>query len=172
MRNKKLELITKRLVLKSIEDSDKNEFIAILNDPCIKKTYMLPDLNNKDEEDKLFNKLKDVSHSDKRIVYGIYLKDRIIGFINDVAIENDEVEIGYFISSKEWNKGYASEAFEAVIKEVFDMGYHRVVAAFFEGNIASEKVMQKCGMKLAKKEETILYRGQNLKAIYYLIEDK
>ena len=77
--------------------------------------------------------------------------------------------MGYFISSKEWNKGYATEAFKAVIDELFSMGFKTVLAAHFIENPASGKVMEKCGLKRIDKEETIEYREQEHKAIYYAI---
>ena len=70
--NKKSELITYRLVLKNIEDKDKANLIKMAKDPKIKKTYMLPDLENAVQETKFFNRLKDLSHSEEHIVYGIY----------------------------------------------------------------------------------------------------
>ena len=170
--NKKSELITYRLVLKKIEDKDKVSMIKMVNDPKIKKTYMLPDFENAEQETKFFNKLKDLSHSNEHIVYGIYHNDRLIGFINDVSITPETVEVGYFIDSNEWNKGYAAEALWAYMKQLFEMGYFNVEAAYFEGNDASMKVMQKCGMHPSGKQEIINYRGQDLTAIYYQINKR
>ena len=169
MRNKKPILNTKRLSLHAIEDKDQEALIEIITDPLVTKSYMIPDFDSKENAILYFKKLKDITYSDKYIVYGIYLKDKIIGFINSVSIEDKEVEMGYFISSKEWNKGYATEAFEAVIKELFDMGFESVLAAHFEENPASGKVMQKCGLKRIDKEEIIDYRNKERRAIYYQI---
>ena len=170
--DKKSELITYRLVLKSIEDKDKASMIKMLNDPKIKKTYMLPDLENEEQETKLFNKLRDLSISKEHIVYGIYQNDRLIGFINDVCVTPESVEVGYFIDSDEWNKGYATEALWAYMKQLFQIGYFTVEAAYFEGNTASKKVMEKCCMHPSGKQETINYHGQDLVAIYYQINKR
>lgn len=167
--NKKSELITYRLVLKSIEDKDKANLIKMAKDPKIKKTYMLPDLENVEQETKFFNRLKDLSNSKEHIVYGIYQNDRLIGFINDVMITDDTVEVGYFIDSDEWNKGYATEALWEYFKQLFAMGFFYVEAAYFEGNEASARVMQKCCMRLSEKREIIKYRGQDLTVIYYTL---
>ena len=170
--NKKSELITYRLVLKSIEDKDKANLIKMAKDPKIKKTYMLPDLENAEQETKFFNRLKDLSRSEEHIIYGIYQNDRLIGFINDVCVTPESVEVGYFIDSDEWNKGYATEALWAYMKQLFEMGYFTVEAAYFEGNTASEKVMKKCCMHASGKQEIINYRGQDLTAIYYQINKR
>ena len=169
---KKPQLVTYRLVLKSIEDKDKENMVKMLNDPKIKKTYMIPDFDNEEQETKFFNKLKDLSNSDEHIIYGIYHNDRLIGFINDVAKTEDTLEVGYFIDSDEWNKGYATEALWAYMKQAFEMGFFYVEAAYFEGNTASMKVMEKCLMHPSGKQEIIRYRGQDLTAIYYSVNKR
>ena len=167
--NKKPLLKTYRLVLKNIEDKDKECMIKMAKDPKIKKTYMLPDLENAEQETEFFNRLKDLSNSKEHIIYGIYQNDRLIGFINDVVMTANTIEVGYFIDSNEWNKGYATEALWEYMKQLFSIGFYEVEAAYFEGNDASAKVMQKCCMHLSGKQEVINYRNQDHVAIYYSI---
>lgn len=163
---KKAQLRTYRLVLKNIEDKDKENLIKMVKDSKIKKTYMLPDFDNLEQETKFFERLKNLTNSSEHIVYGIYQNDRLIGFINDVAMTSETVEVGYFIDSDEWNKGYATEALRAYMKQLFEMGFYNVEAAYFEGNDASKRVMEKCCMHLNGKQEVINYRNQDLVAIY------
>ena len=170
MKTKKSKLITNRLVLQSLRDEDLEDFINIVKDPLVNKSYMLPDLLSKEQEKQFFDKIKNFTNSNKYVVYGIYLNDRVIGLVNSVSFEKDEMEIGYFISSKEWNHGYATEAFEAVIQEVFRIGFKSVIAAHFSDNHASGAVMKKCGLKRIDKEEIIEYRNQKHLAIYYQIK--
>lgn len=167
--NKKTQITTYRLVLKSIEDKDQESMMEMLKDPKIKKTYMLPDFSNAEQETQFFKRLKNLTNSNEHIVYGIYQNDRLIGFINDVVMTSETIEVGYFINSNEWNKGYASEALWAYMKQAFEMGFYNVEAAYFEGNDASARVMQKCCMNLSGKQETINYRNKNHVAIYYTI---
>ena len=166
---KKAELITPNLVLRNIEDKDKESLIRIVKDPKIKKTYMLPDFDNEEQETKFFERIKKITWSNEHISYGIYLKDRLIGFINDVVMTANTIEVGYFIDSNEWNKGYATEALWEYMKQLFSIGFYEVEAAYFEGNDASAKVMQKCCMHLNGKQEVINYRNQDHVAIYYSI---
>ena len=170
MRTRKEQLSSSRLILKPIEENDKFDFLEIVKDSLVKKSYMLPDFTSKEEEDKFFNRIADLSRKKERFVYGIYSTNKIIGFLNEVTSENDEIEVGYFIASKEWNKGYATEALKVAIEELFAMGYKRVVAGHFEDNPASGRVMQKAGMKLIEKEEIINYRNAEHRCLYYQIE--
>ena len=170
MENKQAILITKRLVLKCLEDKDQKDMIEIVKNPLVKKTYMLPDLNNEQEENKLFNRLKDLTTSDKHYTYGIYLNNIVVGFINDVVIDNDEIEVGFFINPKYWNQGIASEALVVMIKELSRVGFNRIVSGHFVENPASGRVMQKCGMKLIDKEEDIVYRYETHHVLYYAMD--
>jgi RimJ/RimL family protein N-acetyltransferase len=57
-------------------------------------------------------------------------------------------EIGYIFNPAFQNKGYASEAAQAVIKYAFkELGAHRVVGHCNPENTPSWKVLEKCGMK-------------------------
>ena len=163
------QIITDRLTLQSLRDKDRDDMVAILKSE-VNKTYMIPDLHNKDEEDKLFSRLKKVSEMDDHFAYGIFLDDKVIGYLNDVEKTDEEIEIGYFISPSCWGHGYASEAFKGAIDVLFSLGYKYVYAGFFVGNTASERVMQKCGLKKIDKTEEIEYRGISRSVIYYRID--
>ena len=106
------QIITNRLVLKSLTDSDRDDMVSILHSE-VKKTYMIPDLHNKEEEDKLFNRLKQVTEDSNHFAFGIFLDNEVIGYLNDVEKNDEEIEIGYFVSPNKWGHGYASEAFKA-----------------------------------------------------------
>ena len=166
---KKRAVINSEISLKSIDEKDKKDLLEIANDPLVKKGYMIPDFASAEEEEKFFQKLRNFSLDKERFVFGIYSKNKIIGFLNDVHRENLTIEIGYFISPKEWNKGYATEALKAVINELFRMGFEAVQAGHFEENLASGRVMQKCGMKHIEKEEIVEYRNVKHRCVFYEI---
>lgn len=166
---RKEKLLTKNLILKSIAKEDKNDLMRIVKDPLVKKSYMLPDFDDENEEEKFFEKLMNLSLKSDRFVYGIYL-DRFIGFLNEVSVENDEIEVGYFIDSKEWNKGYATEALKVAIDELFRIGFKRVVAGYFEDNPASGRVMEKSDMHKIDKVDVVEYRNKSHRCYYYAIE--
>lgn len=63
----------------------------------------------------------------------------------------DEPELGYRLRRSAWGKGYATEGSRALIDKGFtDLGVRRVVAFAFQPNIASTRVMEKCGMRLIR----------------------
>lgn len=63
----------------------------------------------------------------------------------------DEWEIGYWIARDEWSNGYATEAARALQHYAFNLlKKERLVSLIHPDNIASQKVAEKCGMRLEK----------------------
>ena len=161
---------TERLILKDISDADKDDLIGILKDDTVKKTYMVPDLNNAEEEERIFGAYRRLAQTQGRIAIGIFLSDKLIGFINDTGIENGAIELGWAVHPSYHNRGYATEAVSALTKKLFEDGFCEIVAGAFEENPASIKVMTKCGMTKLDKEEDIEYRGKTHRCVYYSIK--
>ena len=159
---------TKRLVLRAINDHDRDDLIELLKNEEIGKTFMVPDFKSREQEDRMFEHFKRLSNSDERFVYGIYLDSKLIGFINDVDITDSVVEVGYVIHPSECGKGYMTEALKAAIDEIIDSGFSAVKASAFEGNTASMRVMEKSGMVLSGEEESVEYRGETHRCICYI----
>lgn len=166
MKEKKNCLTTARLVMKKLEDCDREPFLRIVRDDRVKKTYMLPDFTDQAQADAFFDRLKGLCDSPAHFIYGIYLNDEVIGFLNDCEIDGTNIELGYFISSEHWNRGYASEALEAAIEELFRMGFEFVKAGYFTENPASRRVMEKCGMHPLPEEAVIPYRGIDHRCLF------
>ena len=170
MKKKSEKLETKRLTLRAFEECDREQVLDIFFDEDVKKTYMIPDFESKLQAEVLFEKMMRFSLSDEHFVYGICLDNVLIGFINDCEITDSAIEIGFAISPTFHGQGFATEAVNAVIDELFKMGFREVKAGFFEENNASCRVMQKCGMRKTDLEEDIEYRGILHHCIYYAIE--
>lgn len=67
--------------------------------------------------------------------------------------ELDEIDLGYRFMKQAWGKGYASEAAMASIKYGFEkLGLRRIVGRAMPENIASVKVLEKCGMRFIGEE--------------------
>lgn len=65
----------------------------------------------------------------------------------------DEIDLGYRFMKTAWGKGYATEAALASIKYGFEkLGMQRIVGRAMPGNVASIKVLEKCGMRYVGEE--------------------
>ena len=166
---------TERLMLRSMSENDEKNALDLLTNEQIAKTFMLPIFQEKKDAIPLFERLKALSLSDERFVYGIYFQDELIGFLNDVGMTENSVELGYCLHPKYHNQGIMTEALKAVIRALFGVGFAKIKAGAFEENIASMRVMEKCGMTCTGETEMIEYRGENKCCICYEIvhvEDK
>jgi ribosomal-protein-alanine N-acetyltransferase len=58
-----------------------------------------------------------------------------------------EIEIGYFLKRSAWGRGYATEACKRLLQFAFqEVALNEVVASVDEENVASKKVLEKCGL--------------------------
>lgn len=161
---------TARLSLHPIRDADQTDLIELLTNEEISKTYMTPVFHCEAEKEQTFKRLQAISLSDDRFLRGIYLNGQLIGFINEVEKNKQEIELGYVIHPRHHNHGYATEALKAVISIMSASGFSVVKTGAFEGNHASMRVMEKCGMVRSSEEEMIEYRGKIHRCIYYKAE--
>ena len=161
-----MQITTQRLMLRPFCPTDAQDVIALMRDPCVGKTYMVPDLSDDAAAQRLFTRLHDLSHDDSRVVLAAALDGRVIGLINDVGIQGRRIELGYAFAPAYHGKGYATEAVAALIAALFARGFEEVVAGAFEHNAASLRVMEKCGMRPTGETEEIAYRGQTHRCIY------
>ncbi len=72
----------------------------------------------------------------------------LIGSIGlNIDQQHENAELGYWIGKPYWNKGYCTEAAEAVVRYGFEvLGLNRIHASHLKRNPASGRVMQKIGM--------------------------
>lgn len=78
----------------------------------------------------------------------------MLGCVSLVGINNisKRAEIGYWVAKSCWNTGIATEAAKAIIEFGFKtLKLHSLFARHFSKNLASGRVMQKCGMRYIGK---------------------
>lgn len=158
---------TKRLTGRIIMEKDEAAVIEILTDPVVKKTYMLPDFPTKEDAGKLFRRLRELSQGADHYVVAICLNDTLIGWVNDTEQKDGRIEVGYVLHPRYHNQGYMTEALQAVITNLQAQGYEEVTAGAFEENLASIRVMEKCGMTRQAHQDEIEYRGKAHRCVYY-----
>lgn len=160
---------TAHLEIKPYDDSDQADMIEILTNIDIKRSFMIPDFETETDAINMFKKLQEYSYLDTHFERGIYLNAQLIGFVNDVEIEGSVIELGYVIHPAFSCKGFATEVLKSVIDELFQNGFTQIVTGAFDDNVASIRVMNKCGMKKIPREENISYRGIMHHCVYYAV---
>jgi ribosomal-protein-alanine N-acetyltransferase len=76
----------------------------------------------------------------------------VIGFAGARPVESTELELIYGFLPAYWGRGFALEAARAVLARAFALGQPRVWAGTDRENKASERVMQRLGMRFARRE--------------------
>lgn len=161
---------TERLLLKPFSAEDERAIFYIMTDGRVKETYLVPDFTSEEEGLKMARRLIALSEDEEHCIFGIYSEGALVGFINDVERGNGYMELGYVIAPAHQNRGYATEAFRAVIMHLFGKGFRKVIAGAFATNGASIRVMEKCGMTRINKHAEIEYRGKLHRCVYYAIK--
>lgn len=156
-----------RVTLKPFSAENAEDIMDILTNETVAKTFMLPEYSEREQARPLAERLIALSQPENtaRLEVGVFLGDKVIGFINDVGFTDSSIELGYALHPSFHNRGYATEAVRALLPALREMGFSEVKAGYFEGNHASRRVMEKCGMTPTGENEEIEYRGQTLKAV-------
>lgn len=111
--------------------------------------------------------------SDGPFVYPVLLKDETnIGYVQAVPLGDGVWEVGYHIGAKFTKQGYASEAVKAFLPVIMKrIGITKMAGICLADNIASQKVMEKCGFDLEFKGVGD-YQGEKREICRYWYENQ
>ena len=144
---------TNRLLLRDLVDSD---WVAVHEYSSDPKVCEFMDWGpNSARETKEFIKRAIRAAKDKpRFAYDFAITcddaDRVIGAVSLVLVgfPANQAMIGYVLGRQHWGQGIMSEAVGAVIDFGFQtLKLHRISAACDPKNVASFRVMEKCGLR-------------------------
>ena len=166
-----MEIRTARLTLGPIKADHLSSLADLLTDPEVKKTYMVPDFENREKALELAKRLSALSEDFDRYVFGVCLKGNLVGILNATEVQEERIELGYALLPAFYGQGYATEALRAMIDVLFSFGFREVIAGAFENNVASIRVMEKSGMQKLPRTGTVTYRGKEHRCVYYGITD-
>lgn len=72
---------------------------------------------------------------------------------NIAALASDEAEVGYWLGMPYWGRGLMTEALRALMRRAFEtLGYSALWCGWFDGNIRSKRVQEKCGFRFVRTE--------------------
>jgi RimJ/RimL family protein N-acetyltransferase len=70
----------------------------------------------------------------------------MVGEKSNFEIKDNEAEIGYWIAEPFWGNGYVPEAVRKLLEYGFvQLKLNNIWCGYFEGNIKSKRVQEKCG---------------------------
>jgi len=152
-----VRLETERLVLRSWEERDRGPLARVLGDPEVRRFY--PKALSFEEASAQFDAVL-AKQAEKGFHFGaaeLKADGRFVGMIGlgfpadvirDAIAGRPEVEIGWQFDKTFWGQGLAPEAARAWLNWGFaTAGLDEVVAFTSEGNLPSQRVMEKIGMR-------------------------
>lgn len=149
-------LETSRLILCAPTLSDLEDLLQLQSNPHVMK-YI--DKGVRDREQVLLRLNKAIEHYEKHgfSLGSVYGKNdrKFVGRAGLIHLAYDdtqpEVEIGYALLPETWGKGYATELAQSLIHWGFKhLTVNQLVGITHPENIASQRVLQKCGMQFSK----------------------
>jgi RimJ/RimL family protein N-acetyltransferase len=163
--------------IRSFEHSDKDSLVKYANNVNVSKNlrdrfpspYKEPDA----EEWLMF-----VCNDKPELCFAIANSKELIGGIGIVPqddVNKYSVEIGYWLAEQFWGKGIATAALKEMTQYTFkNFKFNRIFASVFEGNTASEKVLQKAGYKKEATLRKSVYKKQNFldQYIYSILREE
>lgn len=162
-----MEITTKQLHIRPYAENDRDALIDILTHPRVNRYFMVPDYPEREQYYTVFENMRRYALAPEHYAGGVYYEDKLVGLVLDVEQKDGMIEMGYAMHPDYHNRGFCTEAMQGVIEYLFSKGFTRVTAGAFEGNAASMRVMEKCGMKRLPHTDLIDYRGKTHTCIYY-----
>jgi len=147
---------TKRLILRPWEQSDAEELYKYASSPDVGS---IAGWRPHTSVDYSLNIIKTVLCEPE--TYAVVLKEtgKPVGsigimFEGTAPIKKGEAEIGYWLGKPHWGNGYIPEAIQAILKRCFlKLELQGVWCGYYDGNIKSKRVQEKCGFIYHHTEE-------------------
>ena len=80
----------------------------------------------------------------------------MIGSVSGIGIPENESEIGYWIGVPYWGRGMMPEAVNEIIRYAFEkLKLEKLWCGYFDGNLKSKMVQEKCGFKYQYTRENV-----------------
>lgn len=150
------DIITDRLILRSMTLDDVDFLAKLWNEPEVSKYLNVQAYKDSDE---LRDQLGDMDEWEDEYPFIAYDKitNKPIGTCS-AATEGPKGSwgIGYDITKELWGNGYATEMASAMIDFIKSLGVREFYCTVAIENIASCRVMEKCGLKV---EETSSFKN-------------
>lgn len=143
-------ITTDRLNLRQLTHDDADSIMELYSSPEVLQFLNQEPVDTRGKAIGLINWFNGLYDTHDAIQWAIVLRDevRLIGSCGNYEWDRDnrKIDIGYQILPPYWGQGYATEASHAIIRWSFEnLDLHRIQADCTDGNIASERVLLKCG---------------------------
>ncbi len=145
-----MELISGNIKLRSFRESDAEDIVELANNENIARNLRdgFPHPYTIKNAREFISRCMEM---DPQTLFAIEYKGKYagnIGLHQGSDVYRKSAEVGYFIGEEHWNKGIATVALNLICEYGFGhLDIVRIHAGVFEYNIASQRVLEKCGFE-------------------------
>jgi RimJ/RimL family protein N-acetyltransferase len=146
------ELRTARLLLRSLEREDIPALVRLAGVKEIAATTLnIPHPYAEGDAQSFLDKANEDFRAGSSVTFAISMLPgrELCGAVGlSIAEAHNHAELGYWIGAPFWGKGYVTEAATAAVAFGFEtLRLRRIYAHHFAGNTASQRVLEKIGMR-------------------------
>ena len=148
-----MEISTQRLVIRSFETSDLDDFAAIVADPEVMR--YLGGVMTRAHTEHYLTRAMSIEKAAGFSRYAVSLRDgELIGMCGFAPVE-DYIDLGYRLARRFWGQGYASEAAARIVTLGFDaFDFEQITGLAHPDNAGSINVLTKLGFQYQRDETT------------------
>lgn len=138
---------TSRLILRPWSEDDAENLFKYACDPDVGPPAGWPPHTSVENSREIIRSVLSAPET-----YAVCLKEdeKAIGSVglhrNDIAEDDDEYELGYWIGKPFWGQGLIPEASREILRYAFEeLGMARIWCGHYDGNVKSRRVQEKLG---------------------------
>lgn len=145
-----MELATERLLLRPWKESDAESLYEYAKDPQVGPIAGWPVHTSVENSREIIQGVLSAEET-----YAVCLKEDgkaigsiglMVGTASNLNLPDTDGEIGYWIGVPFWGQGLIPEAVRELLRHGFeDLRLNKIWCGYFEGNIKSKRVQEKCG---------------------------
>ncbi|MGC5051440.1 GNAT family N-acetyltransferase [Micromonospora sp. DT48] len=146
-------LVTERLVLRPVDDTDVDRILEYRNLPEVKHWLLSTDV----DPERFRASWRRAADDPNDHSVAVTLDGTVIGTVSFDVVDGmgqpgmpprTEALLGYVFDPAYGGRGYATEAVTAMVAHAFDqLGIRRITAGCFADNLASVRILEKLGMR-------------------------
>jgi len=172
-----LQLESPRLILRSFQASDLENFLAYRNDPEVARYQSWNIPYTREQGLQFIDLMKMASPTAQGEWYQVAVELKSThAMIGDVAFctlmyDQQQALMGYSLAHTYWHQGYGFEAVQTLLDYLFqERGLHRVIAECDVENVASWKLLEKLGFRReAHLIENVYFKGKYGSEYHYAL---
>jgi RimJ/RimL family protein N-acetyltransferase len=161
-----LVLVTARLRLRPLRDSDVEDLWPFVSDPELPRMMSWAAHTDPSQTLAFIAWTREALEKGSSVAWAIEVDGRAMGTIGLDGIQFavrawrvDSAELGYWIAPPLWGRGMMTEAAQAVMRCGFDtIGLHKITVGCLAENAASRRVIEKLGFRPIGRREDDVWR--------------